>query len=142
MPATRPQALKARLSKPQGNALGERRKKNSNPVGIEEILRVIDQAIQTLIESESIGGIIPKGLVTREIRVLTCARKVVSESRWIPVRNEMPDADLSVLIHNNDRHFSEPVWIGYYDGECWRSAAGEPVRRVTHWKHLPEPPSC
>jgi hypothetical protein len=74
------------------------------------------------------------------IRALQLAAELIAHSTWISVCDQMPDVDLSVLIHNTDPNFSEPVWIGYHDGECWRSAAGDSIGPVTHWRNLPEPP--
>lgn len=60
--------------------------------------------------------------------------------RWIDACKELPDSDCTVLIHwplAND-----PVWLGYHDGETWRTADGEPVEAqfVDHWAQLPEAP--
>jgi hypothetical protein len=64
-----------------------------------------------------------------------------STFQWTPVTPEtMPDTDITVLIACP--HNAEPVWFGYWDSECnhWRAADGLRVT-VTHWQHLPEPPS-
>jgi hypothetical protein len=59
------------------------------------------------------------------------------QGRWIPVAEEMPDADMAVLICCPDA--DEPVWIGWTDGELWRTTVGKRVE-VSHWRPLPEPP--
>jgi hypothetical protein len=59
--------------------------------------------------------------------------------RWIPITESLPDADLTVLVATDPAHHSEPVWLGYLDGDTWREANGEPAF-VTHWRALPEPP--
>jgi hypothetical protein len=65
-------------------------------------------------------------------------------SRWIPVTEQLPDADLVVLIACDESMHNEPVWIGYYDpsqqGSPWRDVEGMPAF-VTHWQPLPFPPS-
>jgi hypothetical protein len=41
------------------------------------------------------------------------------------------------MIHHPEE--DEPVWVGYHDGERWRTAARVRVA-VTHWMPMPEPP--
>jgi hypothetical protein len=55
---------------------------------------------------------------------------------WKPCTTELPDCDLTVLIHHPDE--DEPVWMGYHDGETWRTIDNTRCE-VTHWQHLPEP---
>ena len=57
--------------------------------------------------------------------------------RWIPVAEELPDDDQTVLIAD-----SESVEIGFLDGpNGWRFDNGARVTEaVTHWAELPEPP--
>lgn len=60
---------------------------------------------------------------------------------WIPVADELPDSDSTVLLFNAEA--SEPVWPGYYDDgvEGWfyvTSAKAEP----THWANFPEGPKA
>lgn len=57
---------------------------------------------------------------------------------WTRCADDLPDADLTVMIHHPDE--DEPVWVGYLDGETWRTAEGVRVA-VTHWMPMPEPPS-
>lgn len=59
---------------------------------------------------------------------------------WIPVAERLPDADLTVLIATDPAHHSEPVWLGFHDGEAWREVNGEPAF-VTHWQEMLEPPT-
>ena len=70
--------------------------------------------------------------------------------QWISVDTEMPDSDQTVLIVHAwvgesvtglPAVYSEPVWLGYHDGEEWRTAEGE-VCEVSHWSHLPAPPEA
>lgn len=56
------------------------------------------------------------------------------EITWFSSR-QRPDADVTVLI--NSPAASEPVWVGYWDGERWRLASGEQIRGVKMWAHLP-----
>ena len=55
---------------------------------------------------------------------------------WISTAIGLPDSDSIVLIACET---DEPVWIGYHDGEMWRTADGAAVT-VTHWMQLPAPP--
>lgn len=59
--------------------------------------------------------------------------------RWKDVNKELPDADETVLIATIDN--TEPVWLGYYDGERWLDVEGIPVN-VSHWAPMPEAPKC
>lgn len=59
---------------------------------------------------------------------------------WRPVAEGLPDADMCVLIACDTQLHSEPVWIGFHDGECWREAGSEPAF-VTHWAQLPGAPA-
>lgn len=59
--------------------------------------------------------------------------------RWKDVNQELPDADETVLVATIDN--TEPVWLGYYDGERWLDAEGIPVN-VSHWAPMPEAPKC
>lgn len=54
--------------------------------------------------------------------------------------SDLPDADTTVLVHCLAG--DEPVWVGYFDGETWRSTDGDDLEDsvVLHWAHLPEPP--
>lgn len=50
---------------------------------------------------------------------------------------DLPDADLTVLIETDpNSDASEPVWIGYFDGEGWLDALGDTVQ-VVAWAHFP-----
>jgi hypothetical protein len=68
--------------------------------------------------------------------------------RWIPVAKELPDADTTVLIYNE--LWNEPVFMGWLDGDMWRSIHAAPLNGSakepefappTHWAELPEGPS-
>jgi len=64
-------------------------------------------------------------------------RRVALKKRWTRCADDLPDSDLTVMIHHPDE--DEPVWVGYLDGETWRTAEGVRVA-VTHWMPIPEPP--
>lgn len=55
---------------------------------------------------------------------------------WMPASSP-PDHDIAVLIACADG--DEPVWLGYLDGDTWRTVEGHQVT-VTHWADLPAPP--
>lgn len=48
--------------------------------------------------------------------------------------DDSPDADLTVIVRL--RNNEEPVWIGFFDGEEWRDADGQPVE-VVRWAEMP-----
>lgn len=65
---------------------------------------------------------------------------------WIPVRDRLPDPEITVLIFHPSA--DEPVWLGYLDedddGHFWRWADGRRVEAadaVTHWADLPAGPA-
>ena len=61
---------------------------------------------------------------------------------WVDVRDSLPDAEITVLIHAPNA--SEPVWLGFHDGEFWRSVDAVALvgtNKVTHWADLPGPPT-
>lgn len=55
---------------------------------------------------------------------------------WISVDDCLPDSDITVLVCMTDQ--SEPVWLGYHDGEKWLSLEGSEIT-VTHWSDIPGP---
>jgi hypothetical protein len=57
---------------------------------------------------------------------------------WKPVA-EPPDHDTTVLLF--DPAASEPVWLGYLDGDAWRFVDGMPAT-PTHWASLPGGPKA
>ena len=57
---------------------------------------------------------------------------------WRKVSDEMPDSDQTVLIASPAAD-SEPVWLGFHDGEEWRTVEGEPCE-VSHWAPMPDGP--
>jgi hypothetical protein len=59
------------------------------------------------------------------------------ETQWKSVTAEMPDSDITVLVHHPDN--DEPVWIGFHDGKNWRSVEAGRIR-VSHWRDMPAPP--
>lgn len=62
---------------------------------------------------------------------------------WRPAASgSMPDSDSTVLvaIDVNTPH-SEPVWLGYHDGDCWRDIEGQPIT-VTHWAEMLHGPAA
>ncbi|KLN54717.1 hypothetical protein [Variovorax paradoxus] len=56
--------------------------------------------------------------------------------QWIPVGQGLPDSDLTVHITLGPGA-SEPVWLGYLDGDTWRDIEGNEVE-VTHWAQMLE----
>jgi hypothetical protein len=60
---------------------------------------------------------------------------------WISVNDQMPDdmTDVLVACPNSD----EPVWLAYHDSDVgWLSIDSFTSLEVTHWRHLPAPPSA
>lgn len=66
--------------------------------------------------------------------------RAVDKCRWHDAAKELPDRHIIVLMHcpNSD----EPVWMGYYSDEGWRTdqCDGLEAGTVTHWADLPEGP--
>lgn len=58
--------------------------------------------------------------------------------QWLPAAETMPDTDTTVMIHHPA--MNEPVWLGYHDGETWRTVESDRCD-VSHWAELPDPPT-
>lgn len=56
---------------------------------------------------------------------------------WIPIADQLPDADLTVLIALDEEH-DEPTWFAFYEGDRWLDISGLPLRGVTHWAEMPK----
>lgn len=56
---------------------------------------------------------------------------------WNSVVDRLPDSDQTVLIACISG--TEPVWLGYHNGEEWLTVEGESVS-VTHWADMPDGP--
>jgi hypothetical protein len=68
------------------------------------------------------------------------------QTHWTAVADALPDSDTTVLVANPE-WMSDPVGLGYHDGEVWRDQDGIAWNNVdpddaapTHWADLPEPP--
>ena len=63
--------------------------------------------------------------------------RIVTTITWVPVTDEFPDADMTVLasISGGD----EPVWPVFTDGKDWYDACsgGLIEGTVTHWAEFP-----
>lgn len=68
------------------------------------------------------------------------ARTPAVTIQWTAAAIQLPDADLTVLIHCPIS--DDPVWLGYFDGETWRDVDGGDLGTtfVDHWANLPDPP--
>jgi len=54
---------------------------------------------------------------------------------WHIDPTDLPDADTTVLIElDPDSDYSEPTFMGYYDGEIWRDVHNVEVQ-VIAWAH-------
>lgn len=62
---------------------------------------------------------------------------------WIEVTPaSMPDVEQTVLVSIDielEADDSEPVWLGWWDGEVWRDTLGaEIISPVVSWAHVPQ----
>lgn len=64
---------------------------------------------------------------------------LIEQVKWIPVVEQLPDSDTTVMLF--DATASEPVWLGYFDGERWRYVDGIPSF-PTHWAEIPSGPQA
>lgn len=56
---------------------------------------------------------------------------------WIPITEQRPDDDQTVLIAQEDGE----VWVGYLDEGLWHYASADPCGvAVTHWMDFPAHP--
>jgi hypothetical protein len=58
---------------------------------------------------------------------------------WVNVAI-LPEIDQIVLVFL-PAEVEFPIWLGYWDGACWRSDAGAFIL-PTHWMDLPKPPTA
>lgn len=61
---------------------------------------------------------------------------------WISAAEQLPDSDTTVMVHAPKA--SEPVWLGYHDGDSWFSVDGseygneeELIAEVVAWAEMP-----
>lgn len=74
------------------------------------------------------------------MRLAALAQSQSDQAQWRDATKELPDADTTVLIAIPEAE-CEPVWVGYHDGTVWRDIQDVAVK-VTHWMHLPTPPTA
>jgi hypothetical protein len=58
--------------------------------------------------------------------------------KWRDCATDPPDSDTTVQIF--DPKSSEPVWLGYLDGDVWRHVDATQAS-PTHWAEMPEGPA-
>lgn len=58
-------------------------------------------------------------------------------SQWIADSDRLPDDEQTVLVAMVGE--SEPVWLGYHEGDQWWSVDHVCIN-VTHWMPLPPAP--
>jgi hypothetical protein len=56
---------------------------------------------------------------------------------WYTPAERMPDSESTVLMRMPEG-YSEPVWIGFTDGEVWFDENCMTVDRPVMWAELPE----
>ena len=66
---------------------------------------------------------------------------MTTQIKWISA-DKLPGSDTTVIIHCPEA--DEPIWLGYHDGETWRTVEGAELKdeEVKHWTDLPEPPDA
>jgi hypothetical protein len=60
---------------------------------------------------------------------------------WKRPAEEMPDAEITVLVAFHDGEVDR----GYWDSDCWRSMENlvwHPNDPIVAWAHMPEVPEC
>ena len=74
------------------------------------------------------------------------ALDVVEEIFWIPVEDELPDTDRTVLVFGGEL---ETVWLGWYERAkegaelgVWRDVSADVIAGITHWAEVPEGPEA
>lgn len=118
-----------------------------NAADLSTALTRISQAHHDAVETAAYPSSKPHREATRSFRKylaeIIAAAQLLEQEReklWTPVRTKLPDDSLLVLLALND----DDVWPGYRDGDIWRYADAMPIKveRVTHWMHLPTPPTA
>lgn len=64
----------------------------------------------------------------------------MSEQRWIPVTERLPDIGVSVLCSSPEPPGDDAVWIGQREEYEWYFPGANEMGTPTHWMPLPEPP--
>lgn len=59
---------------------------------------------------------------------------------WIPAEKEAPAALCTVLVVGTGPPWNNGAFIGYHDGQKWRSLTGLPIA-VAYWAYFPKPPT-
>lgn len=54
---------------------------------------------------------------------------------WYDLPERLPDDDRTVVYEAPDS--DEPIWLGYLDGDQWRSAEGVEIEGVVRWAEMP-----
>jgi hypothetical protein len=63
------------------------------------------------------------------------------EREWISVKDRVPPIGKAVLTYFPEAKYCTCFNAAWYDGEdFWFDMDGSPVRGITHWMPLPEPP--
>jgi hypothetical protein len=74
------------------------------------------------------------GKVTEDLKKALCEYQ---EHHRPKLHTDLPDSDLTVLLVTTDSEY--PVWVGFHDGETWRSASADTLEGpIVGWLHLHE----
>jgi hypothetical protein len=110
----------------------------------ETLIDVCENLAEMLRDSYRVGGMeggkIENPEVVEEIAQLETIIARLKADRWIPVTESLPDADTEVLVYDGVywlASLSNPV-IGEAD---WITEENVRLDHVSHWRHLPDPPS-
>ncbi|HEX7861831.1 MAG TPA: DUF551 domain-containing protein [Verrucomicrobiae bacterium] len=111
----------------------------------DQILETLKDWKETLVDSYTVrvgkqkGTLPPK--VKREIACIDAAacHVVASSAGWTSVTASLPDADTEVVVYTGQGNY----WLASFDGTFWTEASDSEhvINSVTHWRHLPEPPT-
>jgi hypothetical protein len=110
----------------------------------ETLIGVCENLAEMFRDSYRIGGMeggkIENPEVIEEIAQLEANITRLKNDRWISVTESLPDADTEVLVYTASGNY----WLAGWTGEKWyETESGEDnnIAWVTHWRHLPEPPT-
>ena len=64
----------------------------------------------------------------------------LSKSQWVSVEDRLPENENEHLVSDDEKEIWLAVYTDTYDIMNWYDMSAAPVRNVTHWMPLPEPP--
>lgn len=126
---------------------------NSDTVIVNELMAAMHHDSFLSLEIDCEGFILRyknrRGVIKEEKNILFCVlleefgkiedryvKHIGEQIDWISVDDELPDADLTVLVKTGDE-----TYLGFYDADGWSYVDGTRcIKTCTHWAEMPKGP--